>query len=131
MAIIAKSNFVWGIQPLRILKGFPEGRIRLRLRNKAVAKAFVRTADGIRVFTIKSDGDWWVPGCELGRNLTTFSLQNDQPAAGSDGPQGPVGMPGPRGPNADGTLVETEEEHLQRWRDAITHNERFFASQNV
>jgi hypothetical protein len=48
-----------------------------------------------------------------------------------DGPKGPVGMPGPMGPNADGTPGETEEENLQRWRDAIEHNERFFASQNT
>jgi hypothetical protein len=48
-----------------------------------------------------------------------------------DGPQGPVGMPGPMGLNADGTPRETEEKHLQRWRDAIEHNDRFFASQNT
>ena len=39
-------------------------------------------------------------------------------------------MPGPIGLSADGTPGETEEEHMQRWRDAIAHNERFFASQN-
>lgn len=44
-----------------------------------------------------------------------------------DGIEGPVGMPGLRGPNADGTPGETDEEHMQRYRDAIAHNERFFA----
>jgi hypothetical protein len=36
-------------------------------------------------------------------------------------------MPGPRGPNACGTPGETEEENMQRVRDAIAHNERYFA----
>ena len=47
---------------------------------------------------------------------------------GPAGQEGPVGMPGPRGQNADGTPGETEEEHRQRWRDAIAHNERYFDS---
>jgi hypothetical protein len=80
MAAIIKSHFVWGIETPKLLKGFPEGRVRLRLRHHSIGKAFVRTADGLRVFLIKNDGDWWVPGSEIGRNLTTFSLYPYQAA---------------------------------------------------
>lgn len=40
---------------------------------------------------------------------------------------GPLGMPGPIGLDRDGNPGETDEEHAQRWRDAIAHNERYFA----
>lgn len=43
-----------------------------------------------------------------------------------NGSEGPVGMPGPVGLSHDGTPGETEEEHLQRWRDATEHNRRYY-----
>lgn len=43
---------------------------------------------------------------------------------GETGPEGLVGMPGLRGPSADRKPGETEEEHLQRWRDAADRNAR-------
>jgi hypothetical protein len=50
------------------------------MRHCSIARAFVRTADGVREFLIKTDGDWWVPGNEISRNLTTFSLHPYQAA---------------------------------------------------
>jgi hypothetical protein len=52
------------------LLGFPEGRIRLRFREKTAVKAFIRNASGIRVFLIQDNGDHWAPSFEWGRNLT-------------------------------------------------------------
>ena len=43
---------------------------------------------------------------------------------GETGPEGLVGMPGPIGLSADGKPGATEEENLQRWRDAADHNTR-------
>ncbi len=54
-------------------------------------------------------------------NENTTKLLSD---TGETGPEGLVGVPGPIGLSADSTLGATEEEHLQRWRDAADHNTR-------
>jgi len=46
---------------------------------------------------------------------------------GIPGIAGPIGIPGPVGPNPDGKPGETEEQHAARIRDALAHNERYFA----
>ena len=64
------ADFVWGIpDQIKPLLNAPEGRQRLRFRNRDVGRLFVLTPDGIRHFYIKVVGDHWEPGIEMGRNF--------------------------------------------------------------
>jgi hypothetical protein len=51
--------------------GAPEGKQRLRMRNKHFAKLFIKTPNGIRCFILEDCGDRWFcnPKLEQGRNL--------------------------------------------------------------
>ena len=73
MAIILcedKTNFIWGVpDEIKPVLNAPEGRMRLRFRNKDVGRLFVLTPQGVRHFYIKIVGDHWEPGAELGRNF--------------------------------------------------------------
>lgn len=66
-AIIGKS-IVFGVPESKPLSGFPTGKVRLKLRNDDFAKAYVRTASGIRVFHLEDSGEHWIPALEQGRN---------------------------------------------------------------
>lgn len=66
--IIGASDMVWGVKPPLPLKGFPSGRVKLRLRNTDFAQGFVKTADGIRRFYIAEVGGFWTPKFEQGAN---------------------------------------------------------------
>lgn len=64
-------KYVFGVcQPLP-LRGFPQGRIRLRLRKDSFAKAFVKSPTGIRRFLIGQRGAFWVPMYEQGAKVRT------------------------------------------------------------
>ena len=52
------------------LSGFPEGKIRLRIRPDEYVLARVKTEDGIREFYVEEKGGFWVPFKEVGRNMT-------------------------------------------------------------
>ena len=68
MAAISSKNLVFGIRLIMPLEGWPEGRIRIRLRNTGFASGYVKTPDGIREFAIEErDGRWW-PSYERGAN---------------------------------------------------------------
>lgn len=69
--IISNANsMIFGCLPMLPTRGFPEGRIRIRLRNDDFAEAYVFSPQGIRCFYIKESecGDWWEPAFEKGRN---------------------------------------------------------------
>ncbi len=70
--VIGSSNFVAGLKPIKPLRNFPEGRIRLRLRNNCFAEIWVRTEKGIRRFSVMDTGDYWEPGPETGCNATVI-----------------------------------------------------------
>ena len=71
LAPILRPAPVFGcVQPMPP-SGFPQGRIRLRLRNDAFAQAFVKSPTGIRRFLVGRRGACWVPVCEQGANLRT------------------------------------------------------------
>lgn len=55
------------------LIGFPEGKLRLRLRNKSVAHAFVKTTTSIRQFLVIREHGYWTAGPEVGRNIRPIS----------------------------------------------------------
>lgn len=58
----------FGVRPALPLYGFPPGRVRIRQRNTDFAKAFVKTADGIRCFIIAEHEGYWIPYAEQGAN---------------------------------------------------------------
>jgi len=62
------NGAIFGVQNPKPLAGFPQGRIRLRIRNTDFARAFVRTPSGIRHFIVKDTGEKWEPMLEQGRN---------------------------------------------------------------
>jgi hypothetical protein len=65
---VSMGGYIFGIQEPKPLRNFPEGRIRLRLRNMDFAKAFVKTADGIREYIIGEHNGYWVPLHLVGEN---------------------------------------------------------------
>ncbi len=54
----------------RPLRGFPEGEVRLRLRQGDFAQAFVRVPGGIRRFLVHEKDGHWQPFMEMAANLT-------------------------------------------------------------
>lgn len=67
-------SLIFGVKEQKPLRGFPEGRVRIRARNEAFMIAFVKTATGIRKFYVEDHEDHWSPGPETGYNDTV----NDQ-----------------------------------------------------
>ncbi len=68
---VQKTNVVFGIpDEIKPLEGFPVGRVRLRLRPKEFAKAFVKTPTGIRQFLVEEKDGKWIPAYEQGCNET-------------------------------------------------------------
>ena len=57
---------VWGIQEIKPLRDWPEGKIRIRLRNKDVGWGFVRNGETITqymILKVERDGqEYWIPG---------------------------------------------------------------------
>lgn len=62
------SSAVWGVKERKPLKGFPEGRVKIRLRNTDFARAFVKTTSGIRQFIVAEVDGFWIPKFEQGSN---------------------------------------------------------------
>lgn len=67
-AKIGATRVVLGVQELKPIIGAPDGRQRIRMRNTAVAKLFVRDAIGIRCFILADCGTHWTPVWEQARN---------------------------------------------------------------
>ena len=66
--MLGDCSGIWGVVEPKPLKGFPEGRVKLRLRNKDFARAFVKTSNGIRSFIIAEQDGFWIPKWEQGSN---------------------------------------------------------------
>ena len=50
------------------LSGFPEGRVRIRMRNDDFVKIRIKTDDGIKEFIPRESSGKWVPFAETGSN---------------------------------------------------------------
>jgi len=70
MATIVRDISVFGLAEIKPLRGFPEGRVRIRLRNDDFAQAYVKTATGIRCFYLYEVDGHWQPSFETARNET-------------------------------------------------------------
>jgi hypothetical protein len=68
--VISVSKLIFGIREPLKLSGFPDGRIRLRMRSCEFARARVKTKDGIVEFYVSEKDGCWVPCIERGRNFT-------------------------------------------------------------
>ena len=64
------KNHVFGITKPKPLKGFPDGKTRIRMRSNALSKVYVKTSDGVIVFTVIEKDGCWTPSHEMGRNQT-------------------------------------------------------------
>jgi hypothetical protein len=62
---------IFGVCEPMPAEGFPEGRIRWRIRNNDFVKAYVKTSDGIREFRVIQTDGYWMPIYEQGRNRRT------------------------------------------------------------
>lgn len=60
------------------LKGFPPGRVRVRLRPGDLGTAYVRDEGGVRQFLLVEQDGYWVGYCEQARNLTLTSAPDHQ-----------------------------------------------------
>jgi hypothetical protein len=53
------------------LKGWPDGKVRIKLRNAGYASGFVRAENGTtRHFLVHDDGSHWMPCHEQGVNVS-------------------------------------------------------------
>lgn len=68
-AIIYDNNdVVFGMHEPKPLKGFPEGKTKLKMRGDDWARVYVKTKDGIQEWYIKDDGENFVPFCRAAIN---------------------------------------------------------------
>ena len=77
--------FVFGVRGPLPLRGWPAGKIRLRLRATSYAVATVRTDDGARRFAVIEHAGAWMPGPEVGRNMRGKAEIERQKAEGGPG----------------------------------------------
>lgn len=67
---IGSAKIVWGVpKDIRPVVTELRGRVRIRLRKKDTAYAFVKSEGGIRKFVLFDEGDKWTLGYEHGRNI--------------------------------------------------------------
>lgn len=64
------TKIVFGLQQPKPAVGFPEGKLRWRLRANDFARARISTSHGIAEFFIVDLGECWSPITEIGRNQT-------------------------------------------------------------
>jgi hypothetical protein len=62
------NNVPFGTGEPKPLKGFPEGKARLRIRSDDFVRVRIKTTNGIREFYPQEVNGFWVPFFEIGRN---------------------------------------------------------------
>lgn len=93
------QEIVFGGSDRKPLKGFPPGKVRMRLRGEEFARAFVRNETGTYSFYIVEKDGFWVPGLLEAANLT-------ETYAGCRNPCPPISIPRKR-LHLSGHLVES------------------------
>ncbi len=68
MAVIIGRTGIWGVKKRKPLRGFPQGRVKIVIRNDDFVTAFVKTSDGIRKFYVESVDGFWQPLNEVMAN---------------------------------------------------------------
>ena len=62
------AQIAFGALPSLPLRGFPEGKARIRARNDEFVKVWIRTEGGIREFAVNERDGFWEPFLETGFN---------------------------------------------------------------
>ena len=71
MAVIVKGeHYIFGVKKALPLRGFPEGRARVRMRSNSWAVVFVKTKHGIKQYYVREVGGVWIPGILAAVNET-------------------------------------------------------------
>jgi len=73
MITIEKCAYAYGTLEPKPTRGFPPGKLRLRMRTREFVRARVKTPDGIEEFAVKEQDGFWVPAHVTGSNLRTTS----------------------------------------------------------
>lgn len=66
--ITNQIGLLFGIADKLPLRGFPDGRIKIRIRTDSFVQAFIKTADGIEVYSVKEKDGYWEPCMKMGAN---------------------------------------------------------------
>jgi len=68
--MIYGQKIIFGVVGPLPLRGFPEGRARIRLRNADFVTVSIRPPQGgIRRFYVEERGGAWLPAFEMGANI--------------------------------------------------------------
>lgn len=59
---------IFSAPELKPLKGFPEGKYRIVLREGEFGRVYIKTKEGIRAFYLADSGEFITPGPEIERN---------------------------------------------------------------
>lgn len=62
-------SIAFGTQEPKPTRGFPDGKLRLRIRSCKPVIARVKTAESIREFAVKEQDGFWIPAFETARNM--------------------------------------------------------------
>jgi len=68
--IIGTPAHLFGVCKPKRLRGWPKGKIRLRMRNNDFMYAYVRNEEGITKYGVIEKNDNWYPGALQARNHT-------------------------------------------------------------
>lgn len=80
MAVTIGRPIAFGVVPVRVIKGLPEGKARLRMRQDEFVSVWVRTRTGIRRFYLEEVDDYWVPTMEAEANADAVRCPSHNPA---------------------------------------------------
>lgn len=80
MAVTIGRPIAFGVVPVRVIKGLPEGKARLRMRQEEFVSVWVRTRTGIRRFYLEEVDDYWVPTMEAEANADAVRCPSHNPA---------------------------------------------------
>jgi len=61
-------QMVWGVTQVKPIVPKPEGLVKVKMRQRDVAQAFVRTDHGVERWYLANDGDHWVLAVKIGEN---------------------------------------------------------------
>jgi len=68
------TDLVWGVRDILPLRGFPAGKVRIRMRPLRPVAVYIRPPEGgVREFVVTPQDDAWVMAWEVGANRKVAS----------------------------------------------------------
>ena len=68
MSAVMNNKFPFGCAPPKMLRGFPPGKIKVRIRYNEFPMIYVRNDEGISCYYPKEAGDAWEPAVLVSQN---------------------------------------------------------------